>query len=124
MLAQSGHKMRTGVKTGLGNRAVRPVSVLDVDGLLVFGEITKSPSGVAVPNELTDTARGFDLIVSGSLTGKPNVIAPLDRQVAGVVVDADESYLLAATTFCEMFGKDLNDICIKSVVIHIITLSC
>ena len=97
-LADSSDKMRAGVETRLGKRAIRLVGVLDVDGTLVLVEVAKGPSSVLVPDKLTPSTARLDLIVSRRLSGLPDVIASLDGEVAIVVVDTDKRDGLAAST--------------------------
>ena len=91
ILAERGDKMRAILETCVGNhpRTSLTIGVLDADGCGVGIEIASVPSGILVPDQLTDSSIRLHLIVRGGFTILPDVVAASDCQISGVVMEDD-----------------------------------
>ena len=107
ILAERGDKMRAILKTCVGNlpRTRLTIGVLDADGCGVAIEIASVPSGILVPDQLTDSSIGLDLIVRRGFSVLPDVVASSDGQISGVVME-DDLVDGAGSTRGEVFGKN------------------
>ena len=63
--------------------------MLDADTGGVGGKVACMPGGIAIPHQLADASVGLDLVVGGSWTRLPHVVAAPNGEVSGVVVNDD-----------------------------------
>ena len=107
ILAERGDKMRAILETCVGNlpRIRLTIGVLDADGCGVGIEIASVPSGILVPDQLTDSSIRLHLIVRGGFSVLPDIIASLDGQISGVMME-DDLVDSPGSSGCKVFGKD------------------
>ena len=107
ILAERGDKMRAILETCVGNlpRTRLTIGVLDADGCGVGIEIASVPSGILVPDQLTDSSIRLHLIVRGGFTNLPDIVAASDGQISGVVME-DDLVDGTGSTRCKVFVKD------------------
>lgn len=108
MLAERGHEVRTVVQRRLGNtpRVCRNIRMLHADGREIRIPITRMPCGIGIPDELRDPAVRCHLIVRGSLTGLPHVVAALACQVAAIMMQDDLVDLASLASLGHVRGEN------------------
>lgn len=80
--------------------------MLHADGREVRIPVARMPCRIGVPDELRDSAVSRRLIVRGSLTGLPHVVAALAGQVAAIVMHDDLVDLASLASLGHVRGED------------------
>ena len=107
ILTERRDKMRAILETCIGDLPwIRlAIGVLDTDGCSVGIGVASVPCSVAVPDKLTDSSIRLDLIVRGGFSVLPDIIASLDGQISGVMME-DDLVDSPGSSGCKVFGKD------------------
>ena len=117
VLADCSAQMRTILDTSICH-GISLIGMLNTDGLLICIPVSCMPCCVAIPDELTDASRRFDLIMGRSLTSLPYVIAALYGEISIIVVNNDRLDIITTTTLGEVFREDFVHVCIEILKIH------
>ena len=107
ILAQGGNKMSAVFQSGIGNlpRIALTIRVLDADRSRIGIRISGVPSGISIPDDLSDLAVGLHLIMCRGFSVLPDVVASSNGQISSIMVK-DDLVDRTGATGGEMLSKD------------------
>ena len=116
ILAEGSDEVCTIVQSRLGNMPGGSgiVSMFDTDGLNICIPISGMPGGILIPYKLTNGSISFNLIMGGSFTSLPNIVAAFSGQVTAVMMNNNITNWISGTSRSEMSIYDLDFISVKS----------
>ena len=116
ILAESSDEMCAIIQSRIGNMPRRSgiISMFDADGFKIGIPISGVPCSVLIPYKLANGSICFNLIMSRSFAGLPNIVAVFSGQITTIVMNHNITNWISGTSRSEMSIDNLDFISVKS----------